>query len=72
METEENKLFSKMKFVVLFALLCVGISGILGAGPQVTNFGDTVNTRPVHTETIVVESSIWQVKERSVSFRTVS
>lgn len=61
-----------MKFALLFALFFVGISSIVGAGPQITNFGDTTNTRPVHTETIVVESSIWQVKERTVSFRTVS
>lgn len=61
-----------MKFVVFFALLCVGISVVAAADPHDITFGDTVNTRPIHAESVVVESSVLQTKTRSIGYRTVS
>lgn len=60
---------AKMKFVSLFVLFCVAIS--LVHSVNVVTWGN-VNGQEIGKQTVVVKSSMWQVKKTTFNFPDVS
>lgn len=58
----------KLALSVVALFVCIA----LGSAAVVTDFGQVVGVRAVYSEHVVVPSTMFQVKTRTVTFRTVS